>query len=233
MHRIILGGVLSFCGLLAAAQSARTIVDEHLADYGQVLWDQMATVSVDGFWIHESFQKHPIKITFKNPNKIRLDGQYQGERFVQASDGVVAWQVVPWAEEVKMTLMPADERMCLTNLYQMGSPLARYADSLVLDGLESVEGELLIKLRYENDQKEHLFYLGREDYRLYAEKIQLKTAPLLVLDKKYEKYKSYRGFLTPTSVIISCEDVIREFAFNEITLGAGASVRLFEWQEGQ
>ena len=233
MHRIISTGVLLFYGLFAAAQSAQEIVSQHLADYGQDMWNEISSMEVQGFWVQESFQKHPIKITLKRPHQIRLEGKYQGDRFVQASNGEEAWQVVPWSAELKMTSMPAEDRMCLTSLYQIGSPLAQYADSLVLDGLESIDGDLLIQLRFENEKVTHVFYLGKDDFKLYLERIELKTGQMIVLNKRYEKYKNYHGLLAPTSVRINCGDIEREFTLDDITLGSGAPDSLFEWHKGQ
>lgn len=231
MHRIILTGVLLFSGLLTSAQNVRIIVDQHLDDYGQQLWDQMATIEVEGFWIEESFQKNPVKITFKNPDKIRIDGNWQGQRFVQATNGLVAWQVVPWSGALEMTTMPVEELLFLKNLYQIGSPLARCADSLVLDGLEAIDGKLLIKLRQEDANERHLFYLGKEDLRLYEERVISKTGNGLILIKKYKKYKSHHGLLTPTSISLLCGTIKREFTLDEVTLGIGAPKTFFEWHD--
>ncbi len=233
MQRFISVVLLLFLGWIAPAQELNTILEKHFRDYGQSLWDQMNTVVVDGYWVSEDFRKNPIKLTYKSPSKIRLEGSWKGQRFVQASNGLVAWEVVPWSPDLEMRTMPTDELLFLTHLYQLGSPLARYASQLVLEGLESVEGELMIKLRYENESEKHFFYLGKDDYRLYLERIEMKDNPDLILEKRFNKYKSFHGLLAPTSVRVLGGAFDRDITLGEITLGAGASDALFEWHKGQ
>jgi hypothetical protein len=228
MQRFICTGLLMFFGILAQAQELNTILKKHFEGYGQSMWDQIETVSITGHWIFESFEKYPIKLTYKSDGKVRIEGVWKGSKFVEVTNGFAAWKVAPWSGSTDIAVMNAEERMVISNIYQKGSPLAMFQEGMVLEGLELFEGKMRIKLRSEDSRYVRFYYLGKEDYRLYGEVVRSKEDADLELTLHFEKYKSFHGLLAPTAVKASINNNLREFALEEYALGIGASDSLFE-----
>ncbi|MFT6866399.1 MAG: hypothetical protein ACJA08_001230 [Cyclobacteriaceae bacterium] len=228
MQRAILISVLMFFTIVSYSQDLNTILKKHLEAHGQELWDQVKTVVIDGEWVTQEFQKYPMKLTFKSPNKIRIEGNWGGKRYAEVSNGKIAWAVAPWTGTSKPQLMAPLEHLIIENIYSLGSSLKPYANDVKLDGFLLYEGELLIKLSFENDYIKRDFYIDKDDYKLYWEVIESKVGSRLIIKKQYEKYRDYQGLLTPTSVRVFTKDSQKELIFENVSLGLGASNSLFE-----
>ncbi len=226
--RIFLITIFTIFSFVTFSQDLNTILKNHFQAHGQELWDQIGTVVIDGEWVTEEFQKFPMKLTFKSPNKTRIEGTWGGKRYAEVTNGKIAWTVAPWSGSSKPQLMKAEQHLMIENIYRPGSSLKLYSKQVKLDGLELFEGELFIKLTVENDIEKREFYLSKDDYTLRWEVIQSKIGSRPFLKKQYEKYRDYQGLLTPTSVRIYTNESQRELVFVDVALGAGASNNIFE-----
>lgn len=233
MRRLFLSGVFFFSFLLAISQNLSTILDKHFEAHGQKLWDQVETVVIEGKWVNSSFDKFPIKIIYKSPDKLRIQGYWNEEKFVEATNGKIAWIVAPWTGTSLVKYMTPLEHLIIENSYSRGSGLKTYQNSLSLSGLEFYENELFIKLNYKDDLFERFFYLGKDDYILYWEEVKSKVGDQHQLKKQYEKYKNFQGLLSPTAVRISTNDEEKELIFENVALGAGANNKIFEMPKSQ
>ncbi|MEO9475427.1 MAG: hypothetical protein ABJG41_07820 [Cyclobacteriaceae bacterium] len=232
MRRSIFLGVFILFGTFAQPQDLSTILQKHFEAHGQELWDQIGTVVIDGEWVTTEFRKFPMKLTYKQPNKVRLEGMWGRKKYAQVTNGKVAWTVAPWTGTSHPQLMTPLEHMTIANTFSPGSALKLYRETVNLQGLELFEGELLIKLTYEDAYTAREFYLGKEDYILYWEVIRSKVGQMSVVKKQYENYHNYSGLLAPTAVRFFAGDEEKELVFADVSLGVGAANSIFEMPKG-
>ena len=232
MRRSIFLGVFILFGSLAYSQDLSTILERHFQAHGQELWEQIGTVVIDGEWVTTEFRKYPMKLTYKRPDKVRLEGMWGSKKYAQVTNGKVAWTVAPWTGTSQPQLMTPQEHMTIANTFMPGSALKPYREKVKMQGLELFEGELLIKLTYEDEYTTREFYLGKDDYTLYWEVIKSKVGHMHELKKQYENYHNYSGLLAPTAVRFFTGDEEKELVFADVSLGVGAANSIFEMPKG-
>lgn len=216
------------------AQTAMGILEKHFESYGQNEWNEVRTISVDGKWVDEDYHAYKMKLTWKRPSRVRIEGTYQGKRYAEAYDGAVAWTIAPWRDNYEVERMTDSEEIIIRNLFTAGSPLYEPREHLEFTGLMDMEGVLYNTFTLSEGYFKRVFYLDRDNHRLYYELIENqfgkdKVSILKVIDK----YKNFGPMLVPTSVIFEGLELNREFVFDEIYLGTGANDSIFEYPEGQ
>lgn len=211
------------------SQDAQSILKKHFEDYGQALWNDAQTVQIDGRQVDPDYYGCAMKLTYKAPDKIRIEGIYKNQKFAEATNGTTAWTVAPWRKKYELEAMTPAEELVINNLFTRGSPLYLYRDHLVFKGLTTFEGEMYLTFSYSDAAYHHTYYLGKEDYRLYFQQIETRfgSSTITVL-KVTEKYKSHGGMLMPTAAIFESEQIQKEYIFDQIFLGMGASDTIFE-----
>lgn len=212
------------------AQSGSELLRRHFEKTGQELWDQIGTVSVDGRWVDENYYGYEIKLTYKAPEKIRIQGKYDRKTFIEAYNGLYAWIVAPWKTEYKVQLMTPEEAAILKNSFHLGSPLYPHREDLKFKGLEDFEGTVYHAFILDNDREKRTYYLGKSDHQLHVEEIELKTIGFQVV-KYYEKYQSHNGLSLPTAVWFKGENLEKELIFEEVVVGIGAGDNIFDMPE--
>ncbi len=216
------------------AQTGMGILEKHLEAYGQEEWNQVRTASVDGKWVDEDYHAYDMKLTMKQPDKIRLEGSYKGQKYVEAYDGLVAWIIAPWKDSYEVLRMDDSEELVVRNVFSFGSPLYAPREHLQFTGLMDMEGVLYNTFTLEEGNYKKVFYLDRDNHRLYYELIESKFGKETVsVLKVIDKYKVYGPMLVPTSVIFEGLGENREFVFDEVYLGTGANDAIFSYPKGQ
>lgn len=231
MHRLYLL-MLLISPITLIAQSGMSILEKHFENYGQEEWNQVRTVSVDGKWVDADYHAYEMKVTMKRPDKIRIEGTYQGKSYVEAFDGTLAWTLAPWTKKEGAQRMSDVEELVIRSVFNLGSPLYPVREHLEFTGLMDMEGVLYNTFTLSEGSYKKIFYLDRDNHRLYYEQIEnqfgsQKESVLKVIDK----YKTFGPMLVPTSVIFEGLDLDREFVFDEVYLGTGANDSIFEYPE--
>lgn len=217
---------------VAKSQEAHAILKKHFEDYGQSLWNDAQSAQVDGRQVDPDYYGCAMKLTYKAPGKIRIEGIYKNQRFAEATNGITSWTVAPWRKKYELENMTAAEELVIKNAFTIGSPLYTLRNQLEFKGLTSFEGELYLTFTTSDAAYYRTFYLGKEDYRLYFEQIETRfgSQSIKVL-KVTEKYKANNGMLMPTAVIFESEVIQKEYIFDQIFLGMGANDAIFEKPE--
>jgi len=219
---------------IAQAQNPADILRKHFEDYGQEQWNEVRTVVIDGKLVDKNYYAASMKLTFKQPDKIRVEGTYKGKKFAEAYDGTTGWIMAPWKNKYEVQYMKTEEEMILSNSFCQGSPLYKFRDHLNFLGLKNMEGVVYLAFQLDETNYIHTFYLDKENYRLYYEEITSKygsnTSTIL---KVIDKYKSYGKMLMPISMIFEGEDIYSEYVFDQVYLGMGANDNLFSYPENR
>lgn len=220
--------LLPFLGNVLHGQSKEEILKAHFTAFGQLFWEEVSTAVVDGNWTTENFTKYPIKITGKRPDKIRIEGVWGGKKFVECWNGRQGWAVTPWEGTMELKQLDKLGILRTKSLFSFGSPLYLNREKLEFLGMENFQGELLLHFRFLEETISTDYYLGKEDYRLYWEIITIQDGEPQIITKQYEKYKSYQGLLSPTSLRIVTAGSTRELIFESVALGVGTPESLFD-----
>lgn len=220
--------------LCAQAQDPADILQKHFEAYGQEQWNEIRTVEISGKLVDDRYYGFAMKLTYKRPEKVRIAGVYENQRFVMASDGTFAWSLVPWKKPYRIDKANADEELIIRNSYTPGSPLYRYREHLHFEGLKDMEGVLYYAFSSAEEAYLKTYYLDTENFRLYYEQItpRFGSNPKTVL-KVIDKYKAYGGMLIPMAVQFEGENLEWELVYDQVLLGVGANDELFTRPESQ
>ncbi|MEO9805071.1 MAG: hypothetical protein ABJF04_17570 [Reichenbachiella sp.] len=236
MNKIRLGnyylGLLMAIPVFTNAQNLDKILEAHFVAMGQEQIMSLRSIfmevrEVDGFGGGKRYQ-----ITKKSPNKIRIEGQWQGQVFINAYDGEKAWTIAPWTGVHIAQWMTDRERDLLVMSVGIGSPLFDYkglGNKLELIGSESIQGDNHYVIRstmpsgfyvdYLLDKKDHLIHLAR----IYREDDVNKVEKEII----FKNYKNLGGFSIPfgfeNRIGRSGSDVI----VDNIVFGQGAPSSIF------
>lgn len=230
--QLVVTAICYLVALSARAQSGDEILQKHLEKSGQSLWDQIGSAEISGQWVDEKYERYPIKLTAKAPDKIRIDGLYGGKSFIEAFNGSFGWVRAPWKKTYDPQAMNRQETLVLTNSLHLGSPLGTLIDRLVFLGLNDLEGEVYHTFAYEKGSLRRTFYLSPANHQLLFERIEFSDhSERISVLKIYEGYRNYSGLLMPTAVRLIGEGWERELVFEDVALGIGARDSLFEFPE--
>lgn len=221
-----------FLGSKVAAQESADILRKHFKDYGQEQWNDIRSVSIDGRLVDENYYGYKMKLSYKTPNKARLDGIYKGKKFAEAFNGEIGWIIAPWKTDYHVQLMNPQEEIVMRNTFSLGSPLYPFREHLKFAGLQDLEGELYLTFVLEEAAYEKTYYLDKENYRLYYERITTKFGSNSVsILKVTEKYKNYGALLVPTAAVFEGENLYKELIFDQVYVGMGVNDQVFEMPE--
>lgn len=214
------------------SQNLEKILQAHFEAVGQEQILSMRSIhlevrEVDGFGGGKKYS-----IVKKYPNKIRVEGRWQDQTYVNAYDGKQAWTIAPWTGVHIPQLMTDRERDLLLMNVGIGSPLYNYTglnNELKLIGTESIQGDGHYVIRstmpsgffvdYLIDKKDNLIHLAR----IYREDNPEKVEKEVI----FKNYKNLGAFSMPfgyeNRIGRSGSDVI----IDDIVFGQGAPSSLF------
>ncbi|MFY0605513.1 MAG: hypothetical protein JXR10_02290 [Cyclobacteriaceae bacterium] len=227
---ICLGLFFSFS---AWSQDSSEILKKHFEDYGQQDWNEVRTLTIDGFLKDSHFGRWPMQLIRKGPEKVKIVGKYQGKQYAEAFDGQDAWIKAPWKGRYEVERMNAEEELIIRNSFSFGSPLYSIKEHLKFKGLMDKEGTLYFAYMMDEGSYQHTFFIGRDDYRLYYEEITTKFGTPITILKVVEKYKNYGTMLVPTAVIFEGDELDKELTFDEVYIGMGVKDYIFTMPKGQ
>ncbi len=148
-------------------------LDEVLASHYEALggtdaWSNVNAVRFSGTMSMGPGVEAPFTMTMQRPDKIRLEFTFQGMTGIQASDGAVAWMVMPFMGKKDPEEMPADMAKQLKEQADIEGPLFDWdgkGHTLELLGAEEVEGTEVYKLKLTRDTGDVRYhYLDSEYY---------------------------------------------------------------------
>jgi outer membrane lipoprotein-sorting protein len=126
---------------VAKAQTLDEVLNSHFKAVGQE-----NLVAVNSFIIKaklsQAGMEMPMERKIKKPNKFRMEIEMQGQKMIQAFDGVEGWMVTPWlspepqelaGDQLKQAIAQADIEGELYNYEKKGST-AEFIGKVNLDG---------------------------------------------------------------------------------------------------
>lgn len=141
-----------FVAPMAAQEMALDeVLEKHYEAIGGLdAWSSVATASMSGKMSAPQGFEAPFVIMFKVPGKSRLEFTFQGMTGVQAVDGDVAWQIMPFMGKTEAEPMPEEQAKLMMEQADFDGPLVNWEDdgnTIEYEGTEDVEGTSAHKLK--------------------------------------------------------------------------------------
>ncbi len=174
MKRTLLA--LAAAALVCAAPSVaeemtlEEILDSHYEAIGGLdAWAATSTAKMVGKMSAPNGFEAPFVMMFKTPGKTRLEFTFQGMTGVQAVDGDVAWQIMPFMGKTEAEPMPEDQAKIMIEQADFDGPLVNWEEdgnTIEYQGVEDIEGTETHKLKVTLSSGDVRYYFLDTDYFL-------------------------------------------------------------------
>ena len=146
----------------------------------------------------------PVTIWQQRPDRMRVESIFQGKTIIQASDGRVAWRIVPFLSAAAQE-MPTEQGRLFREQADFANPLVVYKErgyALELLGKEDLDGKPAFRLKLTRDNgKETVIFLDA------GSGVELKSAQVMRIGEKdalveilYGDYRPVSGCLMPFAI---------------------------------
>lgn len=179
----------------------------------------------------------PMEMWYQEPNKARMEAEFQGMKMLQVYDGKTAWGVVPFAGITEPQELPEDQAEEIIDQAEGMYPLLDYkakGHQLEYLGKEDMQGTEVYKLKFTHKKgKEIYYFLDTESC------IELKTQTYVTRNEVEYKsetyfgdYKEFGGLVFPTSLQVHVNDQHQStITFDEVDLNVDIDESLFTMPE--
>lgn len=146
--------ILSVCPAIAGEAEQMTleqILDHHYEAIGGLdAWSSVSTAKFVGTLSAPNGFEAPFTMMFKTPDKSRLEFTFQGMTGVQAVDGNLAWQIMPFMGKTEPEPMPEEQARLMIEQTDFDGPLVNWQEDghkVEYEGIDDIEGTETHKLK--------------------------------------------------------------------------------------
>jgi outer membrane lipoprotein-sorting protein len=196
--------------LVTPATAQEPTVEEILEGHYEAIggldaWEGVSTAKMVGTMSAPQGFEAPFTMMFKRPDKSRLEFTFQGMTGVQAVDGDVAWQIMPFMGKTEAEEMPADQAKLMKEQADFDGPLVNWEEdgnTIEYVGSEDMEGTQTHKLKVTLANGDVRHYYLDADYFLPI-KVEAKTmiqGQEQEIEVIYGDYKEVGGLMMAHSI---------------------------------
>jgi outer membrane lipoprotein-sorting protein len=189
----------------AQAQSVDEIIAKNIEAHGGLDKMQAITSIKSTGKLMQMGMEFPFTNTMKRPGNFRIESTIQGQTFIMAYNGSMAWSINPFAGSSDPQKMSDEELKTVKDQGDFDGPLVDYRSkgkTIELIGKEEIEGTPVHKLKITDKEGDITYmYLDTETG------IELKTTTILKLGDKevesdtyYSDFKEVAGVMMPHSI---------------------------------
>ena len=153
------------------AQDLQKIANLHLKATTQEKRSEIRSIFMEVREIYDDGHVTEYSIIKKKPNKIRIEGVWEGKNYIKAFDGIRGWTIAPWTGVSIPQLMTEGEIEEIRNIERIDSPIFESLNeghqmSLIEDKM--INGERFYCVRVVASHRPVVDYLiNKNDYLLY------------------------------------------------------------------
>ena len=231
--------ISSFCLTLAisygTAQELSTVLEAHYEAAAQGKMDKVETIITRG---KNTYSMAGFESTFKifqaRPNKLRVEGDYQGSKVIQTFNGSIGWKYAPTMKVTEPIEITGLELETLIGQVQFENPLWNYLDkgaSLEMADQED-EPEYHLLLTKANGDKQH-FFIDRESYLITkVTTSQLMGGSETDIEVLMSEYESVKGIPFAHHVVTKMNgQVVNTLHIEKVEINRKIAQHLFEKPE--
>ena len=220
-------------------QTLDEVLDKHDAAIGQEALVGMRSLllqvrEVNGFGGGKKYE-----VIKKHPNRIRIEGKWEGKTYIDAFDGTRAWTISPWTGVHSAQLMTTREREHLFLNLPMGSPLSRTTKTdraFSLIGLKNIAGDKhhVVRCTFASGYFAD-FFIDAKTYLIFKRTTYFNDDVTQIESELYfKKYKKLGAFTLPFGYENrSSRNDSYDIIIDDIVIGYGAPQSLFNKPEVQ
>lgn len=200
---LILG--LFLTAFMVKAQTADEIIEKYIKALGGVeKWKKLESRRETGFVVFQGMNI-PFTISSMRPNMTRQEGDFQGQKFVEAFDGTVAWQCSPFATMNKPTKKTEEETADAAK-EPFEDDFIDYktkGHTVELDGKEEIDGAKCFKLKLKRKVgDEKIYFIDAENYVPVMIRSFASSGPMKgqAVETFLSDYKEVDGLMIPHTI---------------------------------
>ncbi len=186
------------------AQTLDEVLDEHFDAMGQKKLKKVESVTTIGK-LNQQGMEIPFTQTSMRPNKLRIEGTFQGISFIQTFNGTEGWTLNPFAGSTEAQPMAEDEIKPLKMQADLDGMLYNWKDkgyTVTLEGSEDVEGTDCYKIKVVTaDNQTYTHFMDKDSYMLIKTNSKITMMGTeVVSDSYYSNYMQVDGIAFPGKI---------------------------------
>jgi outer membrane lipoprotein-sorting protein len=232
MRLLFLPLLLAGTMLTASAQELSDILEEHFKASGQEKLQKVETIIATGRNVYSlaGFESR-FRIYQSKPDKLRVEGDYQGSKVVQTYDGTTGWKYAPTMGIPEPTEIKGQELENLLSQVQFESPLWDYqtrgASLAIGSPLDGVQADHLVLTT--RDGAEQHYFIDRQTHLITEIKSrQLMGGSETEIEVLMKDYKPVKGIPVAHQVITKMNgQVVTTIYFEKVEFNRTIDQNLF------
>ena len=197
-------------GNVVMSQSLDDILKEHFTAIGQDNILKVNTQKLSGKMIQGGIEIPFIQMA-KRPDKIRVEGTFQGLTFIQTFNGKEGWSLNPFAGVTDPQPMSEDELKGMHYQADMDGMLWNWNEkgyTVALDGKEDMEGTSCYKIKLDTKEGDSFtYYIDADSYLMLRTNSKMKRmGNEMESDTYYSNYMMTEGIAVPAKIETKMKD---------------------------
>jgi len=215
------------------SQSLDDILKEHFAAIGQDNILKVNTQKLSGKMIQGGIEIPFIQMA-KRPDKIRVEGTFQGLTFIQTFNGTEGWSLNPFAGVTDPQPMSDDDLKGMHYQADMDGMLWNWNEkgyTVTFDGKEDMEGTSCYKIKLDTKEGDSFtYYIDADSYLMLRTNSKMKRmGNEMESDTYYSNYMMTEGIAVPAKIETKMKDqLMGTLVIETVELNTDLDDALFE-----
>lgn len=197
-------------GNVVMSQSLDDILKEHFTAIGQDNLLKVNTQKLTGKMIQGGIEIPFIQMA-KRPDKIRVEGTFQGLTFIQTFNGKEGWSLNPFAGVTDPQPMSDDDLKGMHYQADMDGMLWNWNEkgyTVAFDGKEDMEGTYCYKIKLDTKEGDSFtYYIDTDSYLMLRSNSKVKRmGNEMESDTYYSNYMMTEGMAVPAKIETKMKD---------------------------
>ncbi len=197
--------VILFLGSFSLyAQNLDKILDSYYDAIGMSTLLKTKTIAMKGK-ILQSDMELPMEMYQKRPNKLRMEAEIQGAKFIQVFDGKDGWAVMPWTGSTEPQSLNDDQIKNIKQMADFEGDLYNWKEKgydVTLEGEEDMEGTPVYKIKLlKPDGDQFIYYLDKDNFVVLKVDAKIKVQGTPVEGSTFfSNFKTIDSMIMPFSI---------------------------------
>jgi hypothetical protein len=220
-------------GNITQSQSLDDILKQHFTAIGQDNLLKVNTQKLTGKLIQSGMEIPFIQMA-KRPDKVRVEGTFQGLTFIQTFNGKEGWSINPFAGVTAPQPFSEDELKSMRYQSDMDGMLWNWKEkgyTVTFDGKEDMEGTSCFKVKLLTKEGDAFtYYIDSDSYVMIRSNTKVKVmGNETEADTYYANYMQVEGLAVPGKIETKMkEQLINTIVVDKVELNTELADSLFE-----
>lgn len=220
-------------GSIAQSQSLDDILKKHFTAMGQDNLLKINTQKLTGKLIQSGIEIPFIQMA-KRPDKVRVEGTFQGLTFIQTFNGKEGWNINPFTGVTEPQPFSEDELKSMRYQSDMDGMLWNWKEkgyTVTFDGNEDMEGTSCFKIKLLTKEGDAFtYYIDSDSYVMIRSNTKIKVmGNETEADTYYANYMQVEGIAVPGKIETKMkEQLVMTLVIDKVELNTELADSLFE-----